>query len=558
MTQLPLNRTSIRVFLDTMVGNFFKLVVETNGVAMATLVLAVYVVMRVLKHMFVKQRDCDNVTGMPGSHFLVLIVFGACIFATIAGLFSFYGVGIYRAYANKTQARGMIGLAYYRYYIPFFGPLLLVTASFGKRNAKCLRNICATAIGTFAILALYVSRYILPYMGKGVYAQQFIKSGFGKIGIVGTIIFIAIFLAWYMVLCIKKRMSLFFVCFFIVIVVIRLQMVTWPFFDIVGERRSVETYNALHYMEKSAILPKLLYSSSGGFMRIQFMLSRHPIVPAIPDVHENDDYVFISATPTDEGCEVLTDMGFRCYVLSDTECLWIRGESLQAKLKEYAYLVSMENGIVPPEISLLLDTFNTDALYVNGNRRTSFVYAVLYPDKTVPNLTSARLAEAGENALIIYDTPGALRYTDHIAFGSRFLFSQNPAILAYCVAKEGVAISAEREIPLEAMFVDGRHVAGNEALIQPQSILYGPYILLAAGEYEITLRGKGLHLNNARLTGNDGQIRFDSHVKTQQEDLLVLTCRLASLENHFEVVIENTSDADVVVTDIHIEKVVSP
>jgi len=329
---------SFRVFFDILVGNTYKLIISTYGIAAICIVLAFIVIYKFGKKI-IKERVRSDDIGVPREHLIIFAVFGVCTAAIILAMYIRYATVVYAGYYYTTNGY-MRGLAYAIYYLPFSGPLILFAASYLEKNRKEAIKICAVALLVFLPLAFYVM-FSIASRAQNVINIFFLPIIVGENGILKSIIIVLSFILGYMFLSIFNKGRFYYLAFITMNLFLLLYNFSFSFtFNnqkfITREGRYVdEVYDFVQGINQDVELPDHIYAHSSG-SDIQFMLSHFRVVSGYPEEKEENNIVIVTATNSDDAYEVLKEFDYEYYILAEW-VIFIRGENIQEVAENYVH-----------------------------------------------------------------------------------------------------------------------------------------------------------------------------------------------------------------------------
>ena len=568
--------TSIYTIIRVIISNIYTLIIATHGIAAVVLVLAASLLFQIVKN--IRKDRKGKRMEIPLEQLFVFIVFGLCIIGTILGLTMMWGRGIENGIAQGVVTNSMRGLIYTRYYFIYFSPLLITLYSYCQKNSKKIAKYCVTANILFLAISIYIMLFLAPHIGA--YSENYSHPVLPLSGMTSTVAWTVLMLGMYWLLLSEftksyskigifhwwqrairivklvfrdSRKKLPFLLILIWLFIIRIGNVSWPFFSVSARSPGLDaTYTLLHYIEDTVPLPIDIYTQSLSPYNIQYMFSQHRTIVGLPEATVEGDSLYVGNNPTEEEFTDLTALGYRYYWIDNGMTVWVKGETIHEAIKKYAKSYDAENNIMLPEIISVIDKLDADQIHISGIDG-QWIYQALFPEKIIANFPEAGLDSP--RVLSVVKPNVKLMLFPHLIYKDYAIITQDQAIWDAVISIGGIPGQVTHNIPLSSMFLTNGTTPDLYAYIAPDETLYGPYICMPHGGYNITIYGCDVNMGNILFTDEYGEIQFKHIITCTQKDFVTMEVILPKSARDFEIVLINNSDTDIIVSCISIESV---
>ena len=345
--------TTLKVAVDIVISNIYKLIIETYGFSIICLLILFIGIKKILDI----QRKSRSI-NLTSTEFLCLIyicVFGLTILFTIIGLPVNYGTGIAQGYSEQIENARFSGLTYSRYYLIYFGPVFISCVWILHNKLKWFKNLKLWVTLIILVIAIYIGNFVLPHLNTyytNFILNDFVKNDIYKLNFIITI-FIIIILALLWCHLISKNKVLYIIIILAVTMLFDKYNISGSaFFHLNGPSGGGESlYEILGSIEDKEHIPETIYlmDNTSGLAKIQFMLNDFKLQMSYPDNVE--EAIIYTNSAQLENFDMLEQDSFKLYHLGGQEVLGIKGENLQNILESsVSTLVGSEQNVLSDEL----------------------------------------------------------------------------------------------------------------------------------------------------------------------------------------------------------------
>ncbi|MBO5468853.1 MAG: hypothetical protein J6A03_03760 [Lachnospiraceae bacterium] len=323
----------IKVAIDIVLSNLYKLTMETYGLAWILFVGLIMFLIWYIRNKRIKKRE-EYVKNEVLTVSLMLM-FAVILVGTICGLIINYGTYIAQGFASGGENTLFSGLTYIRYYYIFFGPIVVTGFALIISYSDVFKKYGIWVMGLFLCLMVYIAVSVLPHLS--IYFVNYIYSKFFDNNYISYILTISLLLASIMLGCFllyKKKFEYYFLFLLILVVVLKLPVSYSQLYYLQpSERGGNAIYSVIEMAETETDIPKYIYMQNDerAMASIQFLLNDYSIIMGYPDEEEEEGLYFASSYRK-EDAEYLMNLGYDVFHLDDKEYLWVKGETLRAAI----------------------------------------------------------------------------------------------------------------------------------------------------------------------------------------------------------------------------------
>lgn len=355
---------SIRIFISIIASNATRLMTVSQGVAVLTVAIFAILLFRILKRVLIERKRTDLSLGLERQQLVVMLTFAICVIGIIVGTYfraRLNVMGIFFPSEEFAWATSSRWLAYSRYYMPFFSPLILITLSYLHRNSKPASKIVIAAYVIFLMLYFFTSRFIVPLIAH-LSDFQWLNFDIGfslwpflpAIGLGGIAFITALFVLFYIIAYRKDGKKA--VLILLPLIFMNIFSISGYAFNMIrhngltinstGHHESNVRYSIIRHIEHDVGIPDTIYVADPMRLSdVQFMHSRKTAKPGFPADDESDAIIvgpfhYWIRLPLDESpmAEELIEQGFVYFEFFDdhySRGLWIRGDEMIRSAKIY-------------------------------------------------------------------------------------------------------------------------------------------------------------------------------------------------------------------------------
>ena len=344
-------------WFSTVIGQVHTSVIFTGGFSAIAITLLVIYICSNGKDIFVKRKR--PVTESPGQlevkpYLLVLATFFMmCIGATILAQSITWLFRVQEALLESPYGSGAYGykaFTYFRYYGAYMGPFFLAAMGYLYHYRIYLKKYLPAVFAVFAGMQLLFLCVVLPHISKSMVAAE-VYWPFGlhksfddpmrcRVYLMGVLVCCLAFLVMFFCLYRGKRILP-------VAVLLALLVYQYAYNGMYYDGANMERYSAkakagcelvLGMEEAGYELPEELYltgyrmsQSQKPLYTYQFRLNRHRLLPGEPETSVEEAVVFCGK----QNYKKLLKAGYKCAVLDEDECVYVKGERYLSMMEEY-------------------------------------------------------------------------------------------------------------------------------------------------------------------------------------------------------------------------------
>lgn len=335
--------TSIKVIIDIIISNFYKLNMQTYGIAIIVLIIVLFFIGNRLVSLITRRKNkVDNNEEQNNTErgiFLVSLVFLISLIGTICALPLYYGSGVAAGYEMGVENARFSAFTYLRYYFQYFGPVFVCAIILlGKKNEYDNRK-SFISVFAYVLISLCVVSCVLPHLSA--YYQNFIIQNFltddtYRINFVISVAIILLLMILWNILIKKNRVQVIVWILLILYVSSYGKNISSPFMNITLPAAGNSAYQVLSVADDDIELPREIYSmkQKGIQIALQVLLNDYQVKLSEP-TSDIDEAIAVTKTYDSTGTDALLRQGYRYWILDEDECLWVKGENLQERLEPY-------------------------------------------------------------------------------------------------------------------------------------------------------------------------------------------------------------------------------
>lgn len=302
----------ISIMIGTVFSNMYTLINKTYGLSIVATVILFQILYKILSDKFLSRKE-KNITTEQ-----ILMLFSFCAtFIVILGIAVQWGRGIYSInfYSYK-------GLTYYRYYLVYFWPAILVTCLWLRKNKKFNRIITIVSYILISFFFIYVIKEKILFAQSKESRDLKLNNAwidlFSTSDYAACLSFVVILLLL-LLLCIrwKKMIYIVLVSAFIMTVAgnFKIDSLSVPQLTCSS---SGGIYNLLSNREME-ILSGKIYTEKKNYT-LQYMLNRYTVVYEISNISEKNHIIFDTSY-----VEAKYGSDYKCYCLDENEYIYVHG-----------------------------------------------------------------------------------------------------------------------------------------------------------------------------------------------------------------------------------------
>ena len=331
-----LSKVSItpKVFGDIIISNFYKLTISTYGLFPICTIVIIWCAKTLLKKW--KEKNI-NLTEEDTLSVILLFVYGLLLVGTICGIPINFGTGIAQGYSEGKENARFSGFTYLRYYIIYFGPILIASLSLLKKRYLLVAQKIKFSVVCVLFMSLYIWLMVLPHLNS--YYRNFINDDYVpddpfRTNYIITVSLTAIMLYIWSVL-IKRNKAQVIIYSILCITIIKNCNISGSGFFVLESPANVSNtiYKIYNGKENINILPDCVYTTS-NLIATQFMLNDITVKQGYPE-DETEEAIFIANAIEEMDRQVLSEKGYIMYQVDNNQYLWIKGKKLQSAIQPY-------------------------------------------------------------------------------------------------------------------------------------------------------------------------------------------------------------------------------
>ena len=323
-----------KVFWDIIISNFYKLTISTYGLFPICTIVIIWCAITLLKKWKEKNINLDEVETLS---VILILIYGVLLVGTICGIPINFGTGITQGYSEGKENARFSAFTYLRYYIIYFGPILIASLSFFKKRYLLVAQKIKFSVVCVLFMSLYIWLMVLPHLNS--YYRNFINNDYVpddpfRTNYIITVSLTAIMLYVWSVLIKRNKMQIIIYAILCITTIKNCNISGSGFFVLESPASlSDAIYKIYNGAEDKNILPDCVYTTS-NLIATQFMLNDITVKQGYPE-DGTEEAIFIANTIEEMDRQVLAEKGYIMYQVDSNQYLWIKGKNLQSEIQPY-------------------------------------------------------------------------------------------------------------------------------------------------------------------------------------------------------------------------------